>query len=277
MKVKKISYRGKDKNILKVLSEECPSFGYSFLRKILRKSDVKINSKRIKTDEIVKDGDIVEFYYSENNKKPEIIYEDENLIAFYKPKKIPSQGENSFEELVKEECGKNLILCHRLDTNTDGLIFFAKNERVFDEIKRLFSIGAIEKHYLAEIYGIINKKGEYKDYLFKDSVKGRVFLSDKKEKGYKEAILFFSPIAVREKTTLLDVTLVTGRTHQIRAQLAYHGYPIVGDGKYGKESINNEFGKRTQQLTAYKTIFHVSDGFLQYLDGKEIRIKKDFF
>lgn len=272
-----INYCGNSKKLSKIIFEEYADVSYAYFQKLLRNKDIKINGLRIKDDVIVNNGDVIVMYSKDIEAKftPTVVYEDENIIIFDKPIKVKSQGENSFEDKVKRFINSKYVLCHRLDTNTKGLLIFAKNNEIFEAIKELFANGGIEKHYLVRVYGIIKEKAVYIDYLFKDSDRGIVYITTKKEKGSKQIITQINPLRTDEETTYLDVTLVTGRTHQIRAHLAYKGYPIIGDGKYGKDSINRKFRRDTQDLTAYKIIFHVTKGNLKYLDGKEIFIKTD--
>lgn len=275
MKAGRIEYSGRDKKVLRIISEEYPFLGYSYLRKILRNSDIKLNGKRIKTDEEAKNGDIIEFYYSEKPTEkflPKIIYDDEKIAVFYKPKRIASQGENSFESKVKSAYGEEYILCHRLDTNTDGLLIFAKSDETFEEIKKLFLSHSIEKHYFALVCGRLSGSGIFHDYIVKKPDEARVYVYSDKKCGGKEAVLKYNAIENKGENTLLDVVLVTGRTHQIRAQLSYRGYPIIGDRKYGNEAVNRKFGAKTQELTAYKLVFNVQSGSLKYLDKKEIML-----
>ena len=127
------------------------------------------------------------------------------------------------------------------------------------------------------VYGIPNKKEERLEaYLFKDQKKSQVYISDTFKKGYQKIITKYTVLEKRkDNTALLDVEIETGRTHQIRAHLAHIGYPIIGDGKYGKNEINKQFGKKYQMLCSYKLKFHFQSesGILTYLNGKEIELK----
>ena len=270
--MEKIEYSGKEQKLSRFFSSEYPFFGYSYFRKLLRDGDIKINDKRTHEDVVIHAGDVLQLYIKDKGNvfSPTVLYEDDNIVAYYKMKKVPSQGEGSFEELIHRYVDEGYILCHRLDTNTDGILLFAKNEKVFDEIKRIFKRKEIDKYYRAEVYGIIRESGIYKDFIVKNADESRVFVSADRVANSMEAILEYKPLEERENSTVIEIRLITGRTHQIRAQMAFHGHFVIGDGKYGKEEINREFKRKTQQLTAYKLVFQVQEGFLKYLDGKEI-------
>ena len=273
-------YDGKKLN--KFLLENIPNLTYGLFCNTLRKKDIKINEKRINKDVTVYEGDEILVYIADSlleNKNPvklDVVYEDDNILLINKPANIEVTGENSLTSLVHnnyESSSFKPMPCHRLDRNTTGLVLFAKNEIALNILLDKFKNHEIEKHYLALVYGIPNiQHKRCEAYLFKDNKKSMVYISDVPKKGYVKIITSFSVLEKRkDNTSLLDVEIETGKTHQIRAHLAYLGYPIIGDGKYGKNDINKLFKKSQQMLCSYKLKFNFSSdsGVLNYLNGRE--------
>lgn len=274
-------YDGKKLN--KFLLDNIPNLTTNLLYKALRKKDIKINGKRINDNVSVFLGDEILVYISDdllsNKTKLEIFYEDDNILIINKPINLEVTGDNSLTSIVHEYYSSSLFKpmpCHRLDRNTTGLVLFAKNEESLNILLYKFKNHEIEKHYTALVYGIPKENHKrLESYLFKDNKKSMVYISDEFKKGYQKIITTYTILEKRkDNTCLLDIEIETGKTHQIRAHLAHIGYPIIGDGKYGKNEINKSFGKKYQMLCSYKLKFNFStpSGILDYLNNKEFKL-----
>lgn len=279
-----VNKRYHEKKLNKVILDELPNINYPTFCKLLRKKDIKINGKRVNKDILVYENDKIVIYLPKELEEGRVdldkVYEDENILVINKPANIEVTGKNSLTELINKQytnCEFRPQPCHRIDRNTTGLVMFAKNEEALEILLEKFKKHEIEKHYLALVYGIPNKKQERLEaYLFKDNKKAQVYISDTFKKGYQKIITKYTVLEKRkDNIALLDVEIETGRTHQIRAHLSHIGYPIIGDGKYGKNEINKQFSKKHQMLCSYKLKFNflTESGILSYLKGKEIKLE----
>lgn len=249
-----------------LLNEYKGGLKFGRLMKLFRDKDIKVNGKRINGDVSVKKGDIIEVYFDAESKDISVVFADDDILVCDKPAGIESVA---FFEKVKSVY-PTAIFTHRLDRNTSGLMIFALNERAYEELFRGFKERAFDKEYVACVYGHFAEPcGILKDYLVKDDKKGKVKVyKDRKngsvmiETGYKE-------LARGKRTSVLSVKLYTGRTHQIRAHLAFYGHFIIGDGKYGDDRINRELGINRQLLRAVKLTLRFGCGdYLYRLDKK---------
>ena len=272
-----------NKKLDKFLKDNLQNLSNNLFYKTLRKKDIKINGKRVSENVTVFENDKIQVYISdtllEESVNLDIIYEDKNILLINKPINIEVTGKNSLTDVVHRLYKLQEFLpmpCHRLDRNTSGLILFAKNQTALDILLDKFKHHEIEKHYLALVYGVPKKKSERLiSYLFKDSSKSLVYISDVPKKGYLKIITSYSLIESINNTSLLDVEIETGRTHQIRAHLAHIWLPIIGDGKYGINEINKKFKAKTQKLVSYKLLFKFegNSGILEYLNQKSFELK----
>ena len=250
--------------------------------KALRKKDIRINDIKVNSNVFLQTGDSVkifisdEFLFKQNHCNFNKVYEDDNILIIDKPAEIEVTGSNSITSILKRQYAY-IEPCHRLDRNTTGLLIFAKNKDALDILLQKFKNREIEKHYKAMVYGIPNIKSQTLEaYLFKDNKKALVYISDTPQKGYVKIVTSYKVLEknIEKNYCILDIQLHTGKTHQIRAHLAHIGYPIIGDGKYGINKINKQFGYKTQQLSSsyIKFNFKTDAKILNYLSNKDVSL-----
>ena len=292
MKTININEENNGKKLNNILQREFPALSLNTIYKALRKKDIRVNDVRINENITLHTGDVVKVFiadeflfankstittfanFSYSSVNIPVIYEDDNILIVDKPAEIEVTGDNSLTTILSAKYGFVVYPCHRLDRNTTGLTLFAKNKQSEQILFDKFKNHEIEKHYFCRVYGIPTKKHAIlNDYLFKDTKKSMVYIWSSHKKGYQNISTEYFVLSSNksENTSILEVILHTGRTHQIRAHLAYIGYPIIGDGKYGHNDINKKFKCKTQNLCSYKMKFkfiHPSQ-HLEYLNGKE--------
>ncbi|MDY6018664.1 MAG: RluA family pseudouridine synthase [Anaerococcus sp.] len=281
---------------LKKYLEKAP---VSLIQKNIRKKNFKINDKRAKANDIVKEGDKVTMYIKDSdfnkwrrknnlvagNFDLDIIYEDDNLIIMDKKPGLLTHAAS------KKDYGKNLVdsmtsyliktgqvntrdktfrpaVVNRLDRNTGGLVIGAKNALALRSLNKAIRENKINKYYLTIVKGKIDKEFIIDTSISKNENRNRVKASSKGSRIITE----FKPLEVKNEFTVLECKLVTGKTHQIRFSLKENSTPIIGDRKYGDKKLNRVIFKKTnlhnQLLLAYKLVFLQIDG-LEYLNNKE--------
>ena len=264
-----------DKNckLSHLATKKIENLSYGALQKSLRAKDVKVNGVRVKTDVMLSVGDKVEVYFKETAiSKYAVIFRDENILVINKKSGFTS--EEVFSEIQKTESESYFI--HRLDRNTDGIMIFALNSIAEKELLVGFKERTFDKKYRATVFGKMPKKADILTaYLLKDSDSAEVKIFDSERAGAVKIKTGYEVISEDEKTSLLSVTLYTGKTHQIRAHLAHIGHFIVGDGKYGDNRFNKGYGAKSQMLTAYSlTLNFDKKSPLNYLDKKTFTIEQ---
>ncbi|MDP4180164.1 MAG: RluA family pseudouridine synthase [Bacillota bacterium] len=297
-----------NKKVEYVIKSEFPNMPVNAMYKAFRKKDIKVNGVRVKEGYPVYPGYKIEVYISDNildgapqeiktelNKGFTVVFEDNNLLIVNKEQGIPvhpdrEQQNNTlidniknYLELTGQYEPKNKAsftpsLCHRLDRNTGGLVIIAKNEETLKTVLEKIKNKEIKKYYQCLVQGHLEKKSDtLKAYLEKDEKKSRVFIREQKSKNSLEVITKYKVLAYEADYTKLEVELVTGRTHQIRAHFAHIGHPVVGDGKYGTNQFNRAMGVKFQALWAYKLHFDfVGISNLNYIKGRVFQVEPEF-
>lgn len=291
------------KRIDSFLFDMLPNVNSSVIFKAFRKRNIKVNNKRVPQSYLLSVNDKVQVYIPDHYLSqsfdnngfgtdwPEIVYEDDHIVIVSKPQGMPVNNDRNKEMLVLDSWLQNYYrtqnvvlyeegfpaLCHRIDRNTGGLVLFAKDPKTLKVLEDKFHMHEIGKKYLCIVNGVPEKNAqELHGYLRKDSKKSRVFIFDCPVKGSELIITRYRILKKTDKFSLLEVDLVTGKTHQIRAQLAYIGHPLLGDGKYGINAVNKAFKLKWQALWAKEITFRFSSpsGHLEYLKGKKVTLQK---
>ncbi len=290
-----------DRFLLKYLNE-APR---SFIFKMLRKKNIKLNNKKATPEDLIKEGDRIQIYLADETiakfKKEidinkismdlNIIYEDENIIAMNKKPGILSHSSDKLREenivdgmvnyLIKKgdyvpRKEHNFIpgICNRLDRNTSGVILGGKNYETMKNLNESMREYKIARFYKTIVKGKLDKEIQLVDHIIKDEEKNKVRIVDKPSENSKKIVTNIRPIKTNGDYSLLEIELITGRTHQIRVHLASIGHPIIGDRKYGNREVNKLFKDKynltDQYLHGYKLRFVDPVGKLDYLVGKEI-------
>ncbi len=277
-----------NKKIIQIITSKFPKVPLSAIHKALRQKDIKINGTGIREDVKVSAGDSVEVYIADSILCPkqtlDIVYEDKHLVLINKPQGLKvhpdaDSTEVSLIELLKEQYGPDIALCHRLDRNTGGLILAGKHPAATEILVKKIQNNEITKLYQCRVHGKLPKETEtLTAYLSKNARDSLVFIKDTPSAGATKIITRYTRLsydAVTD-TSIAEIQLMTGKTHQIRAHMAHIGHPVVGDGKYGSNAQKKKLGERKkyQALFAYKLIFSFTTpaGILDYLKNEFFEI-----
>ena len=275
----------------RILCEAAPEIPLWAIKKAIQNRDVRVDGVRVNSGEMrLRAGQEIRAYWPKSAimsrdgdspaaKELEIAYEDEHVLLVVKPQGLPSQdeddprsGDTALTRAIArlEKAGNKtdrIRLCHRLDVQTGGLLLIAKNDAAYESAVQAFSQRTMRKFYICRVKGCPSQaEAVMHAYLRKDSELARVSVTDYPARGTAQIATAYRVLESGEFARL-EVELLTGRTHQIRAHLAHIGHPILGDDKYGDRLLNRRLGLRRQQLWATRMIVN-ADGALAYLNGK---------
>ena len=294
MKEIKISNIKPGEKLAYFIEKKYPNLPLATLHKALRNKDIKVNGKRTSDANYnLASNDVIQIYIDDTllyglPKQIDIAYEDDNILIANKPQGVLSNNEGksidevTFEDYVKKNYGENITICHRLDRNTSGLLIFAKNDNAYNEMLQAFKDGYVYKEYIAYVYGtgFEYKSKKYEKYILTDNSTGFSKIYDNYVNGSQKII---TEVSVEKENTkdnysIVRVLIHTGKTHQIRAQLAAISHPIIGDSKYGKNEINRNFKKYKQMLFATKYTFNFpKESVLNYLNNITVNLDTKFY
>ena len=290
------------------LAKAVPLLPASLAQKYIRLKRIKLGGKRVDRDTRLKEGDVLQLYINDEffdkprednayltvaTPKLNIVYEDDHILLVDKRPGVavhPHDGADFGKTLIdhiqaylyqkkewkpREENAFTPSLCNRIDRNTGGIVIAAKTAEALRVMNQKIKDRELDKRYLAIVEGTPKpREGSLKGYLFKDAKKNRVFVTDTPQAGSKSCQTNYKTLASRNGLSLVECELITGRTHQIRAQFAHAGHPLLGDGKYGK--LDKRFDRNYQALYSYKLTFTFStdSGSLEYLNGKCFQVEQ---
>lgn len=294
----------------KFLAKSVKNLPKNLMYKYIRLKRIKLNGKRCEISTRLNAGDVLQLYINDEffevpkensflnvSDNVNIIYEDKNIILVDKPSGlvVHEDDDNSIDTLInrikhylynkKEYNPDNELsftpsLCNRLDRNTTGIVICAKNAESLRILNQKIKDRELHKYYLCVCTGIFDKKEDtLKNYLFKDEKSKTVHIENKKRPNNKQILTKYKVVKEKNNLSLVEINLITGRTHQIRAHLSYIGHPILGDGKYGINHINKKYGVKTQALCSNRLVFDFKTdaGMLEYLNKKSFKTKSPWF
>ncbi|MBQ7623753.1 MAG: RluA family pseudouridine synthase [Clostridia bacterium] len=305
MKEHIISENSANQRLDKYLTKALPALPQSLLYKYLRLKRIKVNGKRADAPLKLKAGDVVtmyindEFFEKDENTSYkhacdvlDIIYEDENVLLVNKPAGLVVHDDETGDpdtlinrikahlyNVGEWEPGASTFvpsLCNRIDRNTAGIVIAAKNAETLRILNEKIKAREINKYYLCLVFGTPKpEKGVLKNYLRRDEGEKRVFIESDRRGGALTAETEYAVLSSKKGISLVRCRLKTGRTHQIRAQFAAAGHPLVGDTKYGTAAQNRGLPFKHQALCSYKTVFsfRTDAGILSYLKDKAFEVK----
>ena len=290
-----------DKYLMKYLNKAPKSFIY----KMLRKKNIKLNGKKAEGNEILSSGDEISLFLADEtienfrgevhiktqHTAPDIVFEDENILVANKPAGMPVQGgsdetaENLNDILLYYLKQKGALtdifkpgVANRLDRNTGGIVIMGKNLAAAQALALALRENKADKRYIAAVCGKVEKSGEISGWHSKDN-KNRVLITPHRREGAVPVKTLYEPLFTGEKYSILSVKLITGKSHQIRESLNISGHPIIGDPKYGNSETNaffkKKFGLTHQLLYAVSFTLTEQTGALAYLNGKKIECIPD--
>ena len=290
------------------LAKAVPLLPASLAQKYIRIKRIKLNGSRAERDSRLQAGDVLQLYINDEffdkprednafltvaTPKLNIVYEDDHILLLDKRPGLavhPHDGAEYGRTLIdhiqaylyqkrewrpREENSFTPALCNRIDRNTGGIVIAAKTAEALRVMNQKIKDRELDKRYLAIVEGTPKpRKGSLKGYLFKDAKKNKVFVTDTPQPGAKTCQTNYEVLASGKGLSLVECELITGRTHQIRAQFAHAGHPLLGDGKYGK--LDKRFDRTYQALYSYKLTFTFTTdaGGLAYLNGKTFQVKE---
>ena len=290
------------------LAKTLPLLPAPLAQKYIRLKRVKVNGKGSKRDVRLQVGDVLQLYINDEffqrptpenaflslyQPKLNILYEDEHILLLdkrpgmvvhpdeservntllthiqaylYQKKEWSPYWENSFTP----------ALCNRIDRNTGGIVIAAKTAEALRVMNQKVKDRELNKYYLCVLHGVMpRKEGKLENFLLKDEAKKQVSVHNRPVPGGKTAVTLYRTLAVNGGLSLVECDLITGRTHQIRAQFAAAGHPLLGDGKYGREREDRKYGRHGQALYSYRLEFRFTTdaGPLEHLNGRSWQVE----
>lgn len=312
MKTIVVSANDAGQRLDKFLCKAFPMLPKSMMYKAIRTKNIKRNRKRCEISDRLREGDQIDLYLTDEVLSPaspgdrypflkasrslDVVYEDRQiLIVNKKPGLLVHSDDKNYGDTLIDRIQRYLYeageyhpeseqsfapaLVNRIDRNTGGIVLAAKTAEALRLLNEKMKARLIEKYYLCLLHGKLNRpEGILEGFLEKDEEKNKVFVHKEPIPGGRTIRTRYRVLQEKNGFSLVEIELLTGRTHQIRAHFASIGHPLVGDGKYGTNALNKSTGYKSQALCSYKVIFHFCPGeALDYLDGKSVSLDHIWF